>query len=66
MNKSFINLKYDAEKGEGIKIAEKYNVRAYPTLLIIDSDGNKLENLTENWLPKKNDMIEVSEKYGGK
>ena len=66
MNKAFINLKYDAEKGEGIKIAEKYNVRAYPTLLIIDSDGNKLESLTDNWLPKKNDMIEISKKYGEK
>lgn len=38
-NKTFINVKMDMEKGEGIKIAEDYNVRAYPTLLFIDKKG---------------------------
>lgn len=38
-NKTFVNAKFDAEKGEGIDIAKKYNVRAYPTFLILDSKG---------------------------
>jgi thiol-disulfide isomerase/thioredoxin len=38
-NKNFVNVKMDMEKGEGIQLAEQYNVRAYPTLLFIDGDG---------------------------
>lgn len=30
-NQTFINLKIDAEEGEGITLAKKYGVRSYPT-----------------------------------
>ncbi len=36
-NEKFINVKINMEKGEGIALAKKYNVRAYPTLFFIDS-----------------------------
>lgn len=40
-NKNFINLKVEMEKdADGKELAMKYEVRAYPTLLIIDSKGN--------------------------
>jgi thiol-disulfide isomerase/thioredoxin len=39
-NKTFICAKIDMEKGEGITLSEKYQVRAYPTLLFIDTAGN--------------------------
>lgn len=35
-NSLFINYKIDAEKGEGIDLARKYGVTAYPTNLYID------------------------------
>ncbi len=38
-NNEFINVKLDMEKGEGIAFAKKYQVRAYPTLLYIDGQG---------------------------
>lgn len=39
-NKNFINLKIDIEKDEdGADVARRYRVRAYPTLLIINGDG---------------------------
>ena len=38
-NKSFICTKFDMEKDEGLTIANKYMVRAYPTLLWIDETG---------------------------
>ena len=38
-NANFINAKIDMEKGEGPSIAQKYAVRAYPTFLFVDSDG---------------------------
>lgn len=41
-NANFINLKIDMEKGEGPKFGQKYQVKAYPTLLFIDSDGIKV------------------------
>lgn len=39
-NSNFICTKIDMEKGEGIEIAKKYDVRCYPNLLFIDGDGN--------------------------
>lgn len=38
-NKNFINAKIDMEKGEGIDLAKKYEVQAYPTYLFVSSDG---------------------------
>lgn len=35
----FIAYKLDAEKGEGVSLARKYNVGAYPTFLFFNSDG---------------------------
>jgi hypothetical protein len=41
-NKQFINAKIDMEKGEGINLAKKYEVYAYPTFLILNPDGEVL------------------------
>jgi thioredoxin-related protein len=38
-NAQFVNAKIDMEKGEGVDIAKKYNVRAYPTYLFVNGDG---------------------------
>ena len=38
-NENFINLAVDMEKGEGPVLSLAYNVRAYPTLLFINSTG---------------------------
>ncbi|MCL8538709.1 thioredoxin domain-containing protein [Chryseobacterium gallinarum] len=38
-NSHFINAKIDMEKGEGIALAKKYNVKAFPTYLFINGDG---------------------------
>ncbi len=39
-NSNFINIKIDMEKGDGPEIAKKYGIRAYPTFLILRSDGS--------------------------
>ncbi|UKJ07672.1 thioredoxin family protein [Solitalea lacus] len=41
-NKGFINVKIDAEKGEGIDLAKKYEVKAYPTYLFINPADESL------------------------
>lgn len=38
-NENFINMAIDMEKGEGPALAQKYGVRAYPTLLFINEKG---------------------------
>jgi thioredoxin-related protein len=38
-NKQFVNVKMDMEKGEGVDLAKKYKIRAYPTYLFIDGNG---------------------------
>lgn len=42
-NKNFINYKVDAEKGNGVNLAQIFNVKAYPTLLFLNEKGQVLE-----------------------
>lgn len=41
-NANFINAKIDMEKGEGIDLAKKYNVKVFPTYLFINGDGEEV------------------------
>jgi len=41
-NELFVNYKIDAEKGEGIDLAKKYAVTAYPTNLYVDPTNEKV------------------------
>ncbi|MBK8502282.1 MAG: thioredoxin family protein [Saprospiraceae bacterium] len=38
-NTNFVNLKLDMEKGSGIGVAQKYQVRGYPSFLFINAEG---------------------------
>lgn len=42
-NENFINYKVDAEKGNGVNLAQIFNVQAYPTLLFLNDKGQVLE-----------------------
>lgn len=39
-NANFINVALDGEKGEGVELAQKYQLTAYPTLIFIYPDGS--------------------------
>ncbi|KQR92431.1 thiol:disulfide interchange protein [Chryseobacterium sp. Leaf180] len=41
-NTHFVNAKIDMEKGEGIELAKKYKVSAFPTYLFINGDGEEV------------------------
>lgn len=41
-NSHFVNAKIDMEKGEGIDLAKKYNVKAFPTYLFINGNGEEV------------------------
>ena len=38
----FVNRKVDAEKGEGIELAKRYGITAYPTMVIVDATGKEV------------------------
>jgi thiol:disulfide interchange protein len=42
LNENFINVKMNMEAGEGPKLAQKYRVSGYPTLLFINSEGEAI------------------------
>lgn len=45
INDSFISIKINMEKGEGLTLREKYHIKAYPTLVFVDSDGKQLHRI---------------------
>lgn len=57
-NENFICYQIDAEKGEGIAIAKKYGVKAYPTYIFVKGDGT-LFYISLGSMPAK-DFIAVS------
>lgn len=44
-NPRFICCKFDMEKGEGVDLKEKYQVKAFPTFLCLDGEGNVLHRV---------------------
>jgi thiol-disulfide isomerase/thioredoxin len=44
-NGTFYNVKYDMEKGEGPALKDKYDVKAYPTYLFINGDGEVVHKI---------------------
>ena len=43
---TLVSAKIDAEKGEGRRLARRYSVTSFPTVLFLDSSGNELDRLT--------------------
>jgi len=57
-NANYVCYQIDAEKGEGIEFAKKYEVKAYPTYLFIKPDGTLFSRALGS-MPTSN-FIEVS------
>lgn len=58
-NERFINAKFDMEKGEGISMAKRYSVAAYPTYLFLDGDGT-LVHKGVGYIPR-NALLELAD-----
>jgi len=58
-NSSFINLKVEMEKDfDGREISRMYKINAYPTLLIIDGEGNLQKKVVG--MQKANGLIQMA------
>lgn len=44
-NANFVNIKIDMEKGEGPELGKKFEVKAYPTFLILDGEGKEVSRI---------------------
>ncbi len=40
-------LKYNAEKGAGIELSKKYNIISYPTVIILDKNGDETDRILD-------------------
>ncbi|MBK9338108.1 MAG: thioredoxin family protein [Lewinellaceae bacterium] len=45
LNENFVNLKVNAEVGEGVALAGKFEIMGYPTLVFIDASGKEQKRL---------------------
>ncbi|MBL7814717.1 MAG: thioredoxin fold domain-containing protein [Saprospiraceae bacterium] len=52
-NAKFVNAKIDMEKGEGPEIAQKYGIRAYPTYIFVNGDGELVHRGLGSMPPEK-------------
>lgn len=44
-NQQFINVSIDVEKGDGLTLADEFEVTAYPTLLWLDENGKLIKRV---------------------
>lgn len=72
MNATFICIMKDMEEGDGLEIAKKYNVRTYPTFLVVDTQGKELYRVPMLFEPEKDlvptlklsqEMVDLKQKY---
>lgn len=59
-NKHFVCVKIDMEKGEGVSLAKRYEIGAYPTLLYVDASGKQVHGVTGYMQPSE--LIRSGEK----
>jgi thiol:disulfide interchange protein len=61
LNNNFIAYKVDCEKGEGIQLAEKFEIYSYPSLCFFDKNG-KLQS-KEIGYKNAEEFLSLAQKY---
>jgi len=56
--KALINVHIDAEKGEGPDLAKRYGVHGFPSLVIVDAQGDEIDRIV-GYLPPAEFKVEV-------
>ena len=66
MNERFVCMKINVERGEGVDIAAKYGVSAYPTFLILKTDGALIYKIVGGTETADEFIAKVEEGFGEK
>ena len=61
---NFVAVRYDADRGEGKAVAQRYGVDAYPTFVILDRNGSKIDEFAAYRPPDQ--MIQRLQSYRGR
>lgn len=64
-NQNQINWKIDAEKGEGIALAKKYQVSGFPTIVFVNGDGEEIDRIV-GYIPAKDFLVIMKDYNAGK
>lgn len=67
MNPRFVSAQIDMERGEGPELAKRFNISAYPTMLVLRPDGTLVDKLVGFFAPlpfleKVKDIVEKDKK----
>jgi len=64
LSDNFVSLKVNAEKGEGVALAQKFEIKGYPTLVFLDASGVEKERVlgltTAKQLKKLGQRVQAS------
>ncbi|MGD9900249.1 MAG: thioredoxin fold domain-containing protein [Calditrichaceae bacterium] len=65
---NFLSYKINAEKGDGIELAKKYNITGFPSILFINAAGEEVDRLIgyyppENFIPVVTDILNNKNTY---
>lgn len=45
INEHFVSVKIDGEKGEGPELMDRFSISGFPTILVLDADGNEIDRI---------------------
>lgn len=63
-NKNFINLSFDAENPKWVAAAKKFNATAFPTMLIVNPQGEVIMNIDNLGVPMESDATGATSPVG--
>jgi thioredoxin 1 len=52
-NANFINLTIDGEKGNGVELADNFQITGYPSLIFVNADGELIGKITGYHNPRQ-------------
>lgn len=62
---AFINVRVDAEKGEGVELAKRFGANGFPTLVIVGTDDQEIDRIV-GYLPPEQFTKEIERILSGK
>ncbi len=65
---NFLSYKINAEKGDGIELAKKYNITGFPSILFVNGSGEEVDRLIgyyppESFIPVVGDILDNKDTY---